>query len=236
MALGVQIKPARGLKPMSVRARFDRRHECPAVFEIDLEVVVTQTGEQLPFLRQRDLILCVKRGDVGRYLVVGIRGVLTEAGSDRVRIGSGYRDAGGGAEETGIAFVVAVLVAEFHAGEQRVLEAAGGKFRRQVGLVESVEALVVVVVRGKRQRPGGSGGASRIDVLIKLVIARDAEGVLQLRAVAEVVVEHGGEAIDVRVRGALAALPKKVLVPALNGAPFNEGTPRLGTRPSCRCS
>ena len=88
-------------------------------------------------------------------LVVGVGRVLTEAGRDGVRIAGGDRRAGGGAEKSGIAFVVAVLMAELDAGEQRMCEAAGGKPGGQGGLVDSIEALVVVVVG--RQRDGGDG-------------------------------------------------------------------------------
>lgn len=104
-------------------------------------------------------------------LVVGVGRVLTKAGRDGVRIAGGDRRAGGGAEKSGITFVVAVLMAELDSREQRMCEAAGGKPGGQVGLVDSIDTLVVVVVG--RQRDGGDGDRDCFKGFLLLRLHRD---------------------------------------------------------------
>ena len=110
-----------------------------------------------------------------------------------------------------------------------MLEAAGAKFFRQVGLVEDIAALVRVVVRGQRQRADSTDSATRIDVLVELVVMRDTQAVLQLHAVREFVVEHSVEAVNRRSGIALAGIAEEGARISVEWRAVERGKPAIGS-------
>jgi hypothetical protein len=114
-------------------------------------------------------------------------------------------------EEAGVAEVVRLLAAQFHAGEQHVADAAGAARDDQVGLVEQVLAGRRVVV-GR----DGDAGARRVDrarehVLVELVVVAEAETILQRDAAAEAMFDGRRQQVHGRVRRALIGIAEERL-------------------------
>ena len=84
-----------------------------------------------------------------------------------------------------------------------MLESACTEFGNQISLVEIVGALDVMIVGGQTESACVADCATRKNVLIELVVLRCAERVLQLQAIAKVMINDGVEAIDRILRDVL---------------------------------
>src|SRR5258708_4839906 len=104
-------------------------------------------------------------------------------------------------KDPGVAKVDAGLMAELGAEPERVEQRPGGSFVDEVGLVEDVLPVGLVVV-GRQIEVSGRGiyRASWKDVLIELLIVGDERAVLDRQAVLEVVLDEGHSGIYVGER------------------------------------
>ena len=100
-------------------------------------------------------------------------------------------------------------MADFDASQQHMHHAARRYVPGQIRLIEYIGTYIGVVVSGQGQISGSIDGAAGIDVLVKLVVVRDAEIILDLPVTAKIVIDNTVRAVESRTRTALRGVTKK---------------------------
>ncbi len=158
------------------------------------ESVVAQARQQLPLLRERELVLHVEATRVvpveraGGQLASAVQRHDRQHRMEQVHCGDGaVREAQR----------VLVLLAQFHAVQHLVLHAARAQLLDQLGLVE--HAVLEAVDARARERHGAGGlvdGTPGQGVLAVQFVVVVAQGIAQAQGVGEPVLEGGGEGAD----------------------------------------